>query len=176
MRLYVLILLGLLSACSPKVVQFVNDDSKFAEYATFLVVNYKVNNAELSKEGLELVADIEMQLQKQLERRGYQPTSTRPDIILRYEFISNNNSRTNVNRNPYDPFVTVNTRTFRESILLFELTDRKTKKLVWQASIDLKQQHKASKKKEELDKAIATLFNTYPYRALNANPDPSIIQ
>lgn len=176
MRLSYLIIVFFLVACSPKVVRFVNDDSKFDQYGTYLVVNYKVNNAELSKEGLELLNNIEMQLQKQLNRRGYQAASTRPDILLRYEFISNNNSRSSVNNNPYDPFVTINTRTFRESILLFELTDRKTKKLIWQASIDLRQQHKASKKQEELEKAIIALFNTYPYRAFNANPDPSIIQ
>lgn len=176
MRLSLLIFVFFAIACSPKVVRFVNDDSKFDQYGTYLVVNYKVNNAELSKEGLELLNNIEMRLQEQLDRRGYEAVSSKPDIILRYEFISNNNSRSSVNSNPYDPFVTVNTRTFRESILLFELTDRKTKKLIWQASIDLKQQHKASKKQEELEKAIVALFNTYPYRALNANPDPSIIE
>ena len=175
MRLSPLILVVFVYSCSPKVVSFVNDDSKFDQYGTYLVVNYKVNNAELSKQGLELLNNIEMQLQTQLNRRGYQAVSSKPDIILRYEFISNNNSRSNVNRNPYDPFVTINTRTFRESILLFELTDRKTKKLIWQASIDLKQQHKPQKKQEELDNAIVALFNTYPYRAVHAKPDPSII-
>ncbi len=176
MRLYTLILLGVISACSPKVVQFVNDDSEFGRYSTYIMVNNKVNNAELSKEGLELLNSIETQLQQQLERRGYQAITTQPDIIFRYEFISNNNSRTNVNNSPYDPFVTINTRTFRESILLLELTDRKTRKLIWQASIDLKQQHKPLKKQEELKRAIKVLFNTYPYLALNANPDLSIIQ
>lgn len=176
MRLYLLVTLVAFSACSPKVVQFVNDDARFKEYKSYLVVNYKINNAELSKEGLEMINDIEFQLQEQLERRGYEAVSTKPDIILRYEFISNNNSRTNVNGNPYNPFVTVNTRTFRESILLFEMTDRKTKKLIWQSSIDLKQQHKPAKKKEELDQAIATLFRTYPYRALQSEPDPTIIE
>lgn len=156
--------------------RFVNDESKFDQYGTYLVVNYKVSNAELSKEGLELLSNIETQLQEQLNKRGYQAVSTRPDILLRYEFISNNNSRSSVSNNPYDPFVTVNTRTFRESILLLELTDRETKKLIWQGSIDLRQQHKPSKKQEELDKAIVALFNTYPYRALNATPDPSLIQ
>ena len=176
MRLYLLIFIVLVVGCSPKVVRFVNDDSSFDQYGTYLVVNYKTNNAELSKDGLELLNNIEMQLQEQLDRRGYEAVSTKPDILLRYEFISNNNSRSNINSNPYDPFVTVNTRTFRESILLFELTDRKTKKLIWQASIDLKQQHKPKKKREELNKAIAALFNTYPYRALTAKPDHSIIQ
>ncbi|MDW3191502.1 MAG: DUF4136 domain-containing protein [Cytophagales bacterium] len=176
MRLYLLIFILFIIGCSPKVVRFVNDDSSFAQYGTYLVVNFRTNHAELSKDGLELMNNIEMQLHEQLNRRGYQAVSTKPDILLRYEFVSNNNSRSNINNNPYDPFITVNTTTFRESILLFELTDRKTKKLIWQASIDLKQQHKPKKKQEELNKAIVALFNTYPYRALNANPDLSIIE
>lgn len=157
--------------CTPKVIQFVNEESKFDKYETYLLLNFKVSDEELSKEGRKMIQEIESHIQAQLDARGYKVTQQKPDMLFRYDLIANNNSRTNLDTNPYSPFVTVNTRTFREASLLFELTDRKTRKLIWQGSIDLKQQHRPKKKDEELARAIMLIFDSYPYRALSNQPN-----
>jgi hypothetical protein len=54
------------------------------------------------------------------------------------------------------------------------MTDQKTKKLVWQASLDVKDFQRSAKKKDAVLKAVTHIFNTYPYRAGQKEPDPSL--
>lgn len=158
------------SGCTPRVIQFVNDESNFEQYGTYLILNFKVSDEDLSEEGRNMISEIERQIHANLTERGYQSVEQKPDMLLRYDLLANNNSRTNVDNNPYSPFVTVSTRTFREASLLFELTDRKTRKLIWQGSLDLKQQHRPKKKQDELSRAIELIFDSYPYQALSKVP------
>lgn len=165
--------------CSQKVVHFVNSNARFSSYTSYDIVNFKTSKADISQEGQAIFRAIESNIASQLQRRDYQKKSEKPDIVARYELISN--QRTEVNRN-YSPYYFptygnnyYTTRTFLESALLIELFDANSKKLVWQASLDLNKYAKRNNKEEILKDAISQLFNTYLYRANSNTPDESLI-
>ncbi len=160
--------------CSQKVVNFVNEDSDFGSYSSYVIRNFKVSEANVSPEGERLLMILETSLENQMRRRDYKKVGQSPDLLLRYELLTNLNSRTNVDQTPYSPIVRVNTRTFKESALLVELTDRKTRKLVWQASIDMKDPGKKPADRF-LQEAIVKMFNSYLYRANSSEQDQSLI-
>ena len=105
---------------------------------------------------------------------------------MRYELISgvesgvnyNNNSNhyRNTGRGYYNPFYdpyNYAPRSSRhiEGILLLEIKERKTRKLVWQGSLDLKYSKKSSNSNLELLKnTLFKIFKTYPYIAGNEEP------
>ncbi|MEM9328074.1 MAG: DUF4136 domain-containing protein [Bacteroidota bacterium] len=154
-------------------IQFVNDEADFGSYSTYLITNFKVSDTDISEDGELLLTFIETSMIEQMDKRGYNLAEREPDLLLRYELLANLNQRTNVDQSFYSPIVRVNTTTFRESALLLELTDRRTRKLVWQASIDLKE---SRKKPTEviLQEAITKMYDTYLYRAKKTEQDPSL--
>lgn len=169
-----------LPACSPKIVHFTNDRSEFKNFHRYLVINLKVREADLSEEGREIIGVIRTQIDSQMIRRGYQKSSTSPDVVVRYELISNQRVEVNANQSPFSygylsPSY-FSRRTVEESALLIEISSVSTKKIVWQASVDLNRYMKKKGKEEILENAIATLFNTYLYRAGSAVPDESLIE
>ncbi|MFY0600685.1 MAG: DUF4136 domain-containing protein [Cyclobacteriaceae bacterium] len=173
--LFLLIALG---SCSLKVVNFVNNESSFAQYKTFGIANYKTNNAALAAEGMILFNNIEKSISEQMTRREYQKFDSNPDVLIRYEIIANRVTDTQINNNItstynyYNPLPT--TRTFTEAALLLEMIDLKTKKLVWQASVDLSQYEKKSQQSEIIKKAVSALYDTYLYKAGSNKPDESL--
>lgn len=172
---YILFLIS--TSCAQKVVHYVNASSSFKTYTSYVVVNYKVNEKDLSPEGAELFNKINSLIDQQMTRRGYLTDNAEPDLIVRYELISNQVTEVGVNNRAfYSPFPRpyYTSRTFLESALLVEITDNSTKKLVWQASVDLNKYSRKNKTEEILGKAIEQLFNTYLYRAGAATPDESL--
>lgn len=168
-----------LASCSPKVVHFTNDRSDFESFRHYLVINLKVRESDLSEEGREIIQIINSQIDAQMTRRDYQKSPAAPDLVVRYELISNQRVEVNVNPSPFSYGYLAPTyfsrRTIEESALLIEISSAATKKLVWQASVDLNQYMRKSGQEELLENAIATLFNTYLYRAGSARPDESLI-
>ncbi|MEQ8471453.1 MAG: DUF4136 domain-containing protein [Marinoscillum sp.] len=166
-----------LFGCSPKVIHFVNSKSDFSNYSSFEVVNFKASNTDISAEGAQIFRNIERNISEQLETRGYNNQQDNPDLAARYELISNQITEVRRTTNPYyfpsyGNYYT--TRTLLESALLVEIFDTKTKKLVWQASVDLKKYTKRNNKEEILREAVTQLFNTYLYRANSNTPDESL--
>lgn len=165
------------SGCSPRVIHFVNSSANFESYNTFVVVNYKVNNAGLSPEGLEIISGIVEVINGEMIRRGYDISHQDPDLLVRYEIISNQRTEVNQNTSPFYPSLnwgsSFSTRTFLESALLIEIMDVETKKVIWQASVDLNKYRK-NNKDEILQIAITRLFNTYLYRAGSERADESL--
>lgn len=175
MSKWLVTVLIIFTSCSPRVIHFVNDDSAFKDYFTYHIVNFKVPTGGLSPKGQELINTLEAAFKFELERRAYTFEKKSPDVLLRYELIANTETRTNVNRSPFSALVEVDTRSIKQSALLLELTDRETKKLIWQSSVDLKQYNKKTKSLESLDGVITRLFNTYLYRAGQSKKDPTLI-
>jgi len=111
-----------------------------------------------------------------MSRRGYSETKAKPDLLFRYEIVANTRTESTVNNTSFYSVPTVNTRTFLESALLIDLKQRDNKKLVWQASIDMRQHTRKSKNKDPLSDAIKQLFTTYAYRAGSKSPDPTLTE
>lgn len=139
----------------------------------------KNKDADISQEGAKIINIIEQNLKEQMIKRSYVQSGD-PSLFLRYELISNQkSSRISNNSNPYSPFYysyspMLNASAITESVLLLELFDAKTQKLIWQASLDLNKYAKKSKKEVILSEAIAQLFDTYLYKANSNNIDQSL--
>lgn len=173
------------SCASSKVVQYLDEDSNFKEYHSFKIINFKTENKEYSAEGNAFVDSVETYIAHEMQNKAY-VLNIKPDLLVRYELISgvesevNYNNNSNYYRNPgrgyynpfYDPyFYGPRSSKHIEGILLLEIKERKTRKLVWQGSLDLKYSKKNSNDNLELLKNTLTkIFKTYPYQAGNSMP------
>ncbi|MFT7031941.1 MAG: hypothetical protein ACJA2S_000437 [Cyclobacteriaceae bacterium] len=183
-KITILVIAGIfIASCSAStVIQYIDEEADFKNYHTFKIINYKNDNKEYSSEGNAFVDSIEFYIDSQMRQRAYE-VEVRPDLMVRYELISgvesevdysNSNfygGRTNFNQfnNPY--YYGPRETRHIEGILLLEIKERKTKKLVWQGSLDLKY----SKKKKDsnlglMQDAITEIFTTYPYMAGRSQP------
>ncbi len=176
-QLVYLIVLLISASCSPKVIQFVNSESSFTTYKSFGITNLKSTN-NLSPEGKEVYSFIENQINEELTRRDYVMNNEDPDIVVRYELIANQRNEVNPSYNTFNPTFPTYRYSFRtvlESALLMELFDAGNKKLIWQASLDLKKQSGKTTREEILKDAVTKLFNTYLYRAESKITDQSLV-
>ncbi|XOV95243.1 MAG: DUF4136 domain-containing protein [Bacteroidota bacterium] len=165
--------------CNPKVIHYLNESAPFSGFTTYQITNVKINNADISEAGQEIIKYIESAIIGEMNRRSYKPQKD-PDLIVRYELISNQETNVNVNNYGYGgyysyPYRTVSVRTFLESALLVEIINLKTKKAIWNASVDLNNYKKEKDMDEVIQKAVVTIFNTYPYKAGSRYPDQSLI-
>lgn len=173
----------LLASCSASnVIQYLDEEANFKGYHSFKIINYKNENKQYSSEGNAFVDSIEFYIGYQMKHRAYE-SAAKPDLMVRYELISGVESETDYNNSNYyggrtyyspfyDPYYN-GPRSSRhiEGILLLEIKERKTKKLVWQGSLDLKY----SKRKKDsnlglMEDAITEIFETYPYMAGRSEP------
>ncbi len=171
------LMLPFLMQCAPKVVNFTNERALFDQFETFTVINYKVDNSQLHLPSKQLFDLIETNILKQMERRSYVLSNVSPDLLARYELISNQNTEIRRLDNSYGyynmPIITSNT--FFTSVLLVELINSKSKKIVWQASIDLKQFDKYSDKQKIIESAVLHIFNSFLHKAGTNEVDESLI-
>lgn len=175
LTLFVLFIFG----CNPKVIHYLNESAPYSGFNTFQITNVKVNNAELSDTGQEIMKLIELNIIQEMKRRDYQVKND-PDVVVRYELISNQRTDVNMDNfglyNPmYYPYRSITVRTFLESALLIEIINLKTKKAVWHASVDMDKYKKQRNTDKIIQKAVQNIYNTYLYRAGTARPDNSLI-
>ncbi len=164
----------IVSSCAPRVVNYVNNQSNFSEYNTYVLLGLKGRDVGENADPSDLLLRLESRIDSEMDRRGYSK-SDEPDLILRYEVISSSKTERNNNSPFFDPYFYQPTlRTITESVILLEMTDFKTKKLVWQASLDLREHNKITKKKDFLQSAVISIFNTYLYRAGKRQPDETL--
>ena len=142
----------------------------------------KINNADISNTGQEIIRSIESSIISEMKRRDYKGQKE-PDLIVRYELISNQQTDVNVNNmgmfnpmfNPMFPFQNINVRTFLESALLIEIINLSNNKAIWHASVDMKDYRKEKNMDKIIQMAVTSIFNTYPYRAGNRMQDQSLM-
>lgn len=152
---------------------FLNPKAQFASFESYSLVNVKINRRQLDPGTTKFLAELESYIKEEMEtRRGYQVSNIDPDLILRYELVSNTRNVNNNRQSIYDLRPVINTATVYESVILLELLHKK--KLVWQGSYDLTQSRKASRNEKEIKKAIVSIFTTYPYQAGKAAPNPTL--
>ncbi len=169
-----LLLLFFLFGCNQKIVHFLNQDSNFGAFESYRLVNVKINKSELSAEGTQLLDLIESQINYHMQEvRNYISVKKNPDLILRYELVSNTSAQVNQNNtNYYYQFRSSTVQIVYESIILLELMHNN--KLVWQGSYDLRQSNRQEKITRTVKEAIDLIFTTYPYRASSNEADPSL--
>lgn len=180
-------LLLLLAGCTPKVVKYLNSQAKYDTFESYTLVNVKIDKRNLSASSTQLLGFIESHIKSQMEKgRGYVSSNVSPDLILRYELISNaqskkinNNTNNNdinniLNRSIFNSNQNANTRVISESVILLELLNKR--KLIWQGSYDLNQSRRTTKNEDIIRNAINRIFTTYPYRAGQSEPDPSLTE
>jgi len=170
-----LLLLLLLIGCNQKIVHFLNHEADFESFESYRLVNVKIDRSQLSREGTQLLDLIEAQIHHHMQEvRNYSPVKRSPDLILRYELVSNTSSQVNQNNpNYYYQFPSTTVQIVYESIILLELMHNN--KLVWQGSYDLRQSNRQEKFTKTVKEAIDLIFTTYPYRAASGKVDPSLI-
>ncbi|MGL1888512.1 MAG: DUF4136 domain-containing protein [Reichenbachiella sp.] len=165
---FILVLLYM-NSCSPKVVEFVNDDMDFSDYKTYRLVNYKSDDKEFSSQGSEYFDRIEGFINDQMKAKEFEYHKGKADLIVRYEVISTvqtessyNNSNNYNQSQYYTPSSTV--EYYKDGLLLIEFLDAKKNKLVWQGSLDIRYP-KNKTKTTVLQESIDLIFETYPYMA-----------
>jgi hypothetical protein len=163
--------------CSPKVIHFTNDSIDFSNYKTYAIVNSKLNNQSNENHDISVYDQIESELNHEMNRRDYVSDHKTPNLLVRYELISNQNTQTRSVNTPYyyNGPTTLTTYTYLTSVLLVELIDFQTKKTVWQASFDLSQLTNNKKREEIINSAIDHIFNTYLHRSGSKDTDTSLI-
>lgn len=168
------LLFALISACTTyKVVTFTNGDSRFNSYYSYEIAHLKTKANQADQKKPEVVLRLEDAIHQQMAERKYQRSSKRPDLTLRYEIISNQRTEYDMDTysyrqsiyNPYGYYYNINERNFTESILLLELTDVRTNKVVWQGSLDLRYSRKSRKTDNLIQDAVIKIFDSYRYTA-----------
>ena len=176
-RLAIVLCFVLFQSCTTsKVVHFSNEELDYSQFETYQLINYKVKDQSNANEGQLLYQSIEEGIHRELEQRQYSD-SFPADLLIRYEVVSS--LAVDKNRPLYDTNSTNNINGYNqnlpitpsfsipEGILLIEIKTKKTNKLVWQASLDMKYQ-KNKETKNILDHAIKEIFATYLHQA-NSN-------
>jgi len=171
-HLLFLLFVSTLISCNPKVVTYTNPKARFQNFSSYQIVNVKIGKRKLPPEATELLGFIESQIKLEMEeRRNYAPSNIDPDLVLRYELVSNTRTERNTNNSIfYSPSFSSNV--IYESVILIELLNNK--RLVWQGSYDLTQSRRETKNENAVKKAIGFIFTTYPYLAGKAVPDPTL--
>lgn len=172
-NILLLLSLGILLSCSApqNVIRYVNHEANFKNYHSFTIVNYKSEKREYTREGNNFLSELEGEIIKAMNDRNYQRQED-ADLIVRYETVSGMKTRTsapnyygNPYYDPYDPMNWNRTVKYVEGILLIEIKDNKTKKLVWQGSLDLKYSKSVEENRILVKNSVVKIFETYPYAA-----------
>ncbi len=164
---------ALLLSCSPKVVTYTNSKARFQNFSSYQMVNVKIGKRKLPAEATELLGIIESRIRMEMEeKRNYVSSNIDPDLILRYELASNTRTERDNTNNSVFYAPSLNSRVIYESVILIELLENK--RLIWQGSYDLNQSRREARNETTVNKAISLIFTTYPYKAGEAKPDPSL--
>ncbi len=173
MSRWVPVLFFLLLSCNQKVVSYTNPKANYKSFETYRLVSNKYDNSNLAKESILVYDLIKSNIENEMKRRNYEKSSVSPHLTLRYELTSSSRVETTTTQSLVFPTFNVNPRTIHESVLLLEMLDE-NKKLVWQGSYDMNQERKEKRIKRVIENAIGKIFTTYPYKAGEINPDPSL--
>ncbi|MDX1471651.1 MAG: DUF4136 domain-containing protein [Flavobacteriaceae bacterium] len=158
-----LLLITSISCNSIQVITHVNEKADFGKFHSFKTVNdlERPGNKDAYNQYLELDRAI---AEKMKERKYTEKADA--DLGVHYRIILSKKTEVDIDRNR--PYVYNSNRAFlrkyTEGVLIVEMRDRKAKKVVWQASLDLR-----INRKKTLDQAINDtiryIFNEYPFEA-----------
>lgn len=173
-KLAIVCLFALLQGCvSSNVIQFSNEELDYSQFETYQLINYKTKDQSQDAQGMMLYQSVEKGIHAEMTERQYKPSRS-ADLLVRYEIVSTlspDKNRPVYDQNEFNSYnQNISVPTFfsiPESILLIEIKTKKTKKLVWQASLDMKYQ-KNKDAEGILSSALKEIFDTYRHQA-NSN-------
>jgi len=175
-RLFFIFFLFFAVSCNTsKVVSFNNPDFETKRYNSYKLLLGKQDSIS-DYSYVQLHAQIAEGIHREMELREFKEKERKSELVLRYSFYSSNETSVINNNNfnslarrpfpsnrPFGPnFNNITIKNINESILLIEMYDRQTKKLVWQASKELNiAAYKKKKLVEIIPLAISDIFLSY---------------
>jgi len=164
MRNTVYLLLILLFSCSSvKIVSFSNEELLTEDLNTYKNLFYKSADDNYTNRGSKFLEEIKSAIDKEMKSRGFMMSAGNTDLGLRIELASARGSDVNYNNSFFYGYSTITERRFTESILLLELIHARSKKIIWQASLDLKYYRSKKMSLEEMIiDSVSQLFETFP--------------
>jgi hypothetical protein len=168
-RILLLLFCHLAFSCnSIRVITHYNENSDFSKFHSFKTVNdiERPGNTGTYTEYLDLDRAIAA---KMIERKYTEETDA--DLGVHYRIILNKKIDYNYNRDRLYPYTNYETygRKYTEGVLIIEMRDRDTRKVVWQASLDLKI-NKRKKLENVIEDTIDFIFSEYPFEAGSKKP------
>ena len=161
-------------SCSPGIVHYLDKKAAYQAFETYDLVNLKIKKNELNENTRRIVDWVESRIAYQMnDQRRYVSVRDDPDLILRYELISNTNSGARPRTGYYSPFPYNPVLTIYELLILLELYHKD--KLIWQGSHELARSARKKRDEQAIKNAIDLIFTTYPYRSSSAEADLSLI-
>ncbi|MEL7146355.1 MAG: DUF4136 domain-containing protein [Bacteroidota bacterium] len=169
-RFFFILSIVTLSGCAAnRVVSFNNPDFADRNYESFRIITLKTDT--LTQEDRTIYEEINNEVKRQMEFRGYEAVAKNSDLLVRYQLYANNRVEEVTNNvfwpgnfnNPNNMFFS--TRNITKSILLIDIHDRNAGKLVWQGSLDLNYSaYKKRKFEEIMPQIIEDIFATYQFK------------
>ena len=175
---FILTLSFLAQGCTtPQVVSFYNEKAEFNRYKSYQIVNPTRSKDDFSDEALKTIDIIEATISAEMEKKKY-TYDYDSDLIVYYRYLVGQEvdyvaepAHAPYHYDPYDPYYQPRTKEYDEGTFSVELKDARTKKLVWQGSLDLKIKARSKLSREEIiNQTITFIFAKYPFEAGNANP------
>lgn len=167
------LILVIITGCTTfKVVSHQAPGTNFGLFSSYLIEN-PLQRKDAPKQNYAGYEDLETALKFHMDNRGYIESKS-PDLILRYRVIIDpkveyKTSGYNRYNYGYPGYYNFERRTYNEGILMIELRYSKTRKVVWQGSLDLKV-NKRKRSKDVVMESVAMIFEQYPYIAENNKP------
>lgn len=153
----------LISCSSVKIVSFSNEELLTEELKTYKNLFYKSADDNYTNRGSKFLEEIKSAIDKEMKLRGFMMSTGTTDLGLRIELASARGSDVSYDNSFFYGYSTINERRFTESILLLELIHARSKKIIWQASLDLKYYRSKKMSLEEMIiDSVSQLFETFP--------------
>lgn len=181
------LILALFSCSGPKVIAFTGNNPDFASYYTFRI-QHPVKSENKNDTLTQAMNKVETIIARQMQSKGYEKTQV-ADLVVKYNLILDNKVDYRVDQTsrygynypyygygsyPFYPYY-LNKNEYTEGMLLVELRESLSNRLVWQASLDLRYRKRNSnrKKTDPVEDAFHIIFSKYPYVAGNSEPQIS---
>ena len=167
------LMLVIITGCNTiKVISHQTPGTDFGLFSSYLVEN-PLQRKDAPKQNYAGYEDLEAALKFHMDNHGYIESKS-PDLILRYRVIIDpkveyQTSRYNRYNYNYPGYYNLEGRTYNEGILMIELRNSNTRKVVWQGSLDLKV-NKRKRNKDVVMESVGMIFEQYPYTAGNSEP------
>ena len=160
--LLIFIVAQLYSCAAPKVVSYYDENIDFSEFETFDIVA----ETDVVAKNTEETDKIEAEILNEMEARGYR-FSENADMNVQYRIILEAKTNVQTDRRTtsyygrrYRYYQTEVNR-YSQGILLVEITNARSHKLLWSGSLDLSFNQR-SREKKDIGGLIEMVFSKFP--------------
>ena len=178
MNKLIIVFLIIISGCSPDLRVYSDHDPDYdlKKYRTFDWLH--ITNIEFEKNPLyynELNDKrIKFAVQEQLKRKGYILSEGKPDLIVHYHIIVDDQSIVTTDPfgyfySPYWTHLQTTVRQYREGTLIIDVMESKTNNLIWRgwAASPIDEVYTSEKIDSLVKMAVAKIFKKFPNKSKN---------